>query len=73
MIDISGATAASVTRFGAWRYCCPLKDVLGQIHTSKMPVLADKAEGSSSPNTGYFQPVCLLLPEAEELAWCFSG
>lgn len=28
--------------FGAVRYRCPLKDVLGQILTFKMPVLTDK-------------------------------
>lgn len=68
-----GHSSLRHSAFGTRRYCSPLEDVLGQILASKMPVLTDKAQGSSSPSSECFQPACLLLPEAEELAWCFSG
>lgn len=51
-----GYSSLRHSAFGAQRYCPPLGDVLGQIDTSKVPVLTDKAEGSSSPNAEYFQP-----------------
>lgn len=65
--DLWGYSSLRHSPFGARRYCSPLEDVLGQIHASKMPVLTDKAEGSSSPNTQYLQPACLLLPELKSL------
>lgn len=68
-----GHSSLRHSAFGTQRYRSPLEDVLGQILTSKMPVLTDKAQGSSPPSTECFQPACLLLPEAEELSWCFSG
>lgn len=42
-IDISeGYSSLRHLAFGVVRYRSPLKDVLGQIHTFKMPVLTDK-------------------------------
>lgn len=47
--------------FGTRRYCSSLEDVLGQIHTPKMPVLTDKAGGSCSPAPSWSWRVCLVF------------